>query len=259
MKLFIHATSAALLAVLLSAFPTKSYAFLSDNEARRELLKLREQIEEINARFVSKIEPLNGRIDGKADKKSVIDITSEIERLRSEIANLRGQVEILSNELVNNQRRQKDYYTDLDERLRKLEPQRLSIDGKEVEINQQEQKAFDSALALFKSGNYSAADQAFNGFVQRYPESGYTALAYYWLGSAHFALRDCPKAISAYQVVSSRFPNSQKAADSLLNMASCQAESKEKAAARETLETLIKKYPNTIASNIGKERLTDLK
>ena len=258
MKLFIHTSGAVILTALLSVFPAKSHAFLADNESRRELLKLRDQIDEINARIVSRIEPINARFDTKADKKSVIDLTGEIERLRSEIANLRGQIEILSNELINGQRRQKDFYTDLDSRLRKLEPLRLAIDGKDVEVEQAEQKAFESALALFKSANYSSSDQAFNAFIQRYPESGYSALAHYWLGSTHLALRDCAKAISAYQTVSSRFPNSQKAADSLLNMASCQAELKDKTAAKETLENLIKKYPNSVASTLGRERLTDL-
>ena len=258
MKLHTHIGRAVALTMLLTIFPAKSQGLLADNESRRELIKLREQIDEINARMISRIDPINGRIDTKADKKSVIDLTGEIDRLRSEIANLRGQIEILTNELITGQRRQKDFYTDLDVRLRKLEPQKLAIDGKDMEIEQAEQKAFNSALALFKSANYSSADQAFNTFIQRYPESGYVALAYYWLGSTHFAQLDWAKAISAYQIVSIRFPNSQKAAESLLNMSSCHTELNDTAAAKEALETLIKKYPNTIASALAKERLADL-
>jgi len=45
----------------------------------------------------------------------------------------------------------------------------------------------------------------------------------------------------------------------LLNIASCQLDLKDKAAARETLELLLKKYPSSIAASMGKERLADLK
>lgn len=238
-------------------------ALFEDDDARREILKLRKQVEDINtridSRIVSSLESINARIENKADKSSSLDLTGEIDKLRNEIANLRGQVEIVNNELSNAQRRQKDFYADLDQRLRKLEPQTMTIDGKEVSVDQNEQKTFDAALALFKSGSYPAADQAFSGFLQRYPESGYTAQAQYWLGNTFFAQRDCAKAIPSYQVVVTRFPFSQKAPDALLNMASCQLELKDKIAARDSLEALVKKYPSSPAAGMGKERLAELK
>jgi len=181
------------------------------------------------------------------------------QKLRADIATLRGQVEVLSNELNNAQRRQKDFYNDLDQRLRKLEPQRLSIDGREVEVDKAEQAAFDKGLAEFKAGNHQAANQSFAAFLQRYPESGYLPQAYFWLGSAHFAQQECSKAIPAYQTVTTRFPNSQKAPEALLNIASCQLDLKDKGGARETLEQLLKKYPSSSAASMGKERLAELK
>jgi tol-pal system protein YbgF len=259
-KISIKALYAVSLMALLTAAPMRSNAALfEDDEARREILKLRKQIEDITVRVDSRLEPLNTRIDSKADKKSVIDLASEIEKLRTDIASLRGQIEILLNEQSNTQRRQKDFYSDLDQRLRKLEPTRQTIDGNEVDVNESEQKNFDAALSLFKAGNYPAADQALNSFLQRYPESGYAAQATYWLGNTYFAQRDCDKAVPAYKTVAARFPASLKAPDALLNLASCQLDLKDKPAARESLEMLIKKYPASSAAAMGKERLADLK
>ena len=268
MKAFIKtacATTLVAMCALAPAFvPTHAHAALfEDDDARREIIKLRKQLEETNARIDSRIgsslDSLNARIENKADKISSLDLTGEIDKLRNEIATLRGQVEIMSNELSNAQRRQKDFYTDLDQRLRKIEPQLITIDGKEANVDQAEQKTFDVALALFKSGSYPAADQAFNGFLQRYPDSGYAAQAHYWLGNTYFAQRDCAKAIPSYQAVASRFPFSQKAADALLNMASCQLELKDKIGARDSLVSLLKKYPGSTAAGMAKERLTELK
>ncbi len=246
---------AAVMAALFIGLPMQAHALFEDTDARREIIKLRKQIEDVSAKLESRLPQL----EQKADKKGLIDLISEIEKLRSEIATLRGQVEVLSNELSNAQRRQKDFYNDLDQRLRKLEPQRLSIDGREVDVDKAEQAAFDRGLAEFKAGNHQAANQSFSAFLQRYPESGYLPQAYFWLGSTHFAQQECSKAIPAYQTVTTRFPNSQKAPEALLNIASCQLDLKDKGGARETLEQLLKKYPSSTAASMGKERLAELK
>jgi tol-pal system protein YbgF len=250
------------LAPVLAPLPAHA-ALFEDDDARREIIKLRKQLDDINTRIDGRIagslESLNARIDSKSDKTSSLDLTGEIDKLRNEIANLRGQVEVLNNDLANAQRREKDFYTDLDQRLRKLEPQRLSVDGKEVDVDQTEQKNFEAALALFKAGSYQAADEAFSSFLQHYPESSYVAQANYWLGNTYYAVRDCAKAIPAYRAVATRFPSSQKAPDALLNMASCQLELKDKIGARESLESLLKKYPGSTAAGMGKERLAELK
>ncbi len=263
MKRHYQALSAAIMAALFIGLPMQAHALFEDTDARREILKMRKQIEELttklDASVTTKLAPLNTRVDDKADKKSIVDMIGEIEKLRSDVAALRGQVEVLSNEINNSQRRQKDFYNDLDQRLRKVEPQKLTVDGKDVEVDKSEQKAFDTGLAEFRSGNFTASQQSFTSFLQRYPDSGYLPQAYFWLGSTHFAKQECDKAIPAYQTVAARFPTSQKAPEALLNIASCQLDLKDKAAARETLDQLLKKYPSSSAASMGKERLTELK
>ena len=260
MNASLKALSAAALAALFLLAPLQARsAIFEDTDARREILKLRRQLDDLGARLDSKLEPLAKRVDDKADTKAIIDVATEIEKLRSEMATLRGQIEVLGNELSNAQRRQKDFYNDLDQRLRSLEPKQVSVDGKEAEVTPAEQKAYEAAVALFKAANYTGAVQALSAFLQRYPESAYLSQAYFWLGSSHFALQDCVNAIPAYQTVATRFAASQKAPDALLNIASCQLDLKDKAAARETLGNLVKKYPSSSAAATGKERLADIK
>jgi tol-pal system protein YbgF len=259
MKSYVPLVGFALLVSLGSLVPNQAHAFLSDNEARRELIKLREQVDELTVKLNNKIDPLSGRIDAKADKKIFIDLAADFDRLRNEIANLRGQIELLSNDLANGQRRQKDFYTDLDARLSKLEPRKLTVDGKDAEVDKAEQKAFEQALSFFNVSNYQAADQAFTSFIQRYPDSVYIPSAHYWLGGIYFAQRDCAKALPMYQVVVARYPTSEKVPESLLKMASCQIEMKDKSAAKENLDTLIKNFPSSNAAKVAKERMTEVK
>lgn len=254
-----RALSAAAMAALFFLAPMQAHALFEDTDARREIIRLRKQIEDLSA----KIEPLVARTDGKADTKSVLSLGSDLERLRADVAELRGQIELLSNDLANAQRRQRDLYADVDQRLRALESKATqpppAAENRQAEIAAGEQKAFDDALFQFKSANYAGAIQSLSAFLQRYPESVYLPQAYFWLGSSHFAQLDCTNAIPAYQTVVTRFASSPRAPDALLNIASCQLDRKDKGAARETLDNLIKKYPNAPAASAAKERLAEIR
>jgi TolA-binding protein len=87
---------------------------------------------------------------------------------------------VLANDIANAQQRQKDFYVDLDARLRKLEPQQVQVDGQTVAVGVSEQQAYDAALSQFKGGDYKGAGNAFADFLKRYPQSGYAASAQYW-------------------------------------------------------------------------------
>ena len=115
--------AASLLAVSMLPFSAHAGLF-DDEEARKAILDLR-----------SRIDALQPQIDDKATKKSLLDLATQNEQLKQEIAKLRGQLEVLTNELANAQQRQKDFYVDLDSRLRKMEPQRITVDGKEFDAS----------------------------------------------------------------------------------------------------------------------------
>lgn len=244
-------TKSGLAAALLAAFAYlplhASAGVFDDDEARKAILDLRAKVDSLS-------QQVNARIDTKADKSSTLDLVNQNEVTLQEISKLRGQIEVLANELANAQKRQKDFYVDLDNRLRKLEPRDVTIDGKSAKVDPAEQKSYDAAMLLFKAGDYKTAGVALAEFVRQYPESGYAANAQYWLGNAYYAQRDCKSAIAAQQVVLKAYPDSPKAADAMLNIASCQTELKDKAA-KKTLQDLIKTYPDSSAAETAKERL----
>ena len=215
-----------------------------DDEARKAILDIR-----------ARLDSMRRDLDAKADKNSLLDIASQNEQLRQEVAKLRGQVEVLTNELSSTQQRQKDFYVDLDTRLRKLEPQKLTVDGKEADVEPAEQKSYDAALAIYKGGDYRNAGAAFADFLRRYPQSGFAASAQYLLGTTYYAQRDYRNAIAAQQLVVKNYPTSPKAADALLNIASSYTELKDRAAAKKTLENLVAQFPASTAAQTAKERL----
>ena len=263
-------------AMACSVLPMQVHGF-EDSDARRTILQLRTQLKDLNTRIDSEIEQIARRIDTKADDKKLNALFTDLEKLRNqlrgEVAELRGQVEVISNQLdaaqqkidkltndlANTQRREKDLYADLNQRLSKLEPRNQTIDGVEVEVTQTEQKQFDEAAALLKKKDFARASQSFVAFLQRFPGSGYAAQAYYLLGSSYFAEGDCKNAIPALQTVINRYALTQRAPDAMLNLAICQDDLSDKSAARDTMEALIKKYPESTAAKTARSKIGALK
>ena len=244
---------AAACLALAAWIPLQSHAgILDDNEARKAILDLRAKIDTL-ARDV------NARIDTKADKSAALEMVNQNEQAMAEIAKLRGQLEVLSNDITTAQKRQKDFYADLDARIRKLEPRQVTIDGQEAAVAADEQTSYDAAMGAFKARDYKAAASQLGEFVRRYPQSGYAANAQYWLGNAYYAQGDCKKAIGAQQVVIATWPDSAKAPDAMLNIGTCYAELKDKKSATKALKDLIAKYPDSASAQAAKDRLPGLK
>lgn len=238
-----------LIAALMAAFSCASLsahaALFGDDEARKAIIDLRAKVDGVQ--------------QSKAETSAVLTLSNQNDALKQEISRLNGQIEVLSNEVQNLQQRQKDFYVDLDNRLRKLEPQVVAVDGKDAMVGQSEQTAYDNALALFKAGDYKKSGSSFADFIQRYPESAYAPSAQYWIGNAYYAQRDYKNAIAAQQALLKKYPENPKAADALLNIASSQVELKDRPAAKKTLESLVAKFPNAPAAQTAKERLANFK
>jgi tol-pal system protein YbgF len=240
---------AAAAVIAVASVPVQAQAGLFDDvEARKAILDLR-----------ARVEALNNRLEGKADKSTNLDLAGQNDQLRLEVAKLRGQIEVLANEVANLQRRQKDFYADLDSRLRKVEPQLATVDGRQVEVQPGEQKTFDAALAMFKAGDYRNAGAAFASFVQMYPQSAYAGAAYYWLGNTYYAQRDFRNAIASHQTVVNSFPDNPKAPEALLNIALSHIELKDRPAARSALEQVVSRYPESPTAQIAQERMATLR
>ena len=171
MMTFSKAGVAAALLAAFAALPLHANAALfDDDEARKAILELRSKVDAL-------ARDINSRIDTKADKTSTLAMLNQHDQTMQEIARLRGQIEVLGNDLANAQKRQKDFYADLDARLRKLEPRQVTIDGQEAAVGVSEQSSYEAALAQFKSGDYKGAATALDAFVKRYPDSAYAANA----------------------------------------------------------------------------------
>lgn len=120
-------------------------------------------------------------------------------------------------------------------------------------------RAYDSALNLYRAGDYQGAVAAFEGFVKRYPRDALAPNAQYWVGDAWFNLRDFGAAARAQQALVTNYPDSPKVPDAMLNLASAQVAMGDSSAARKTLEDLVSRFPQTDAADKARQRLSRLR
>lgn len=216
-----RALSTSALAFLF-VLPTSAWALLSDDEARKAILDLRKTL-----------------------ASTQLELQSQIERLKSENAQLRGQIENLQRQSEEFIASQKTNYQDLDARLSKFEPRTLEIEGVTGTIQPGEKAAYDEALAAFQAGQLKKADAGFTGFVRKYNASPYLPLALYWLGNTKYALKEYPGAIIQLQALIKAYPKHPRIPAAMLTLGNCQLESGNKTAARKTYGDLIASYPDS--------------
>ena len=240
----------------LAAAPAHA-ALFEDDEARRAILEVRQRVE---AQRLQVTEELSKSGEENAQlRRSLLDLQTQIEALRTELARMRGQDEQLTRELAESQRRQKDMALAVEERMRKFEPSKVSMDGREFTAEPAEQRDFDAALAVFRKGEFPAAQAAFADFLKRYPQSGFKPTALFWLGNAQYANRDYGGAITNFRALLAQAPDHGRAPEAVLSIANCQIELKDNAGARKTLDDLVKAYPQSEAAVAAKERLARLR
>lgn len=118
-----------------------------------------------------------------------------------------------------------------------------------------EQRAYDQGLEHFRSGRFAEAVTALQIFNRTFTRSTLVPSAQYWIGNSLYATRDFRGAITAQRQLIAQYPESAKAPDALLNIASAQSELGDLQAARLTLQEVASKYPSSEAGIKAKQRL----
>lgn len=228
-----------------------------DDEARKAILDMRQRLDVSQQRTAEDLRKANE--DNAQLRRSLLELSGQIDALRNEMAQMRGQGEQVTRELSEVQRRQKDLSQGVNDRLSRFEPSKVTVDGREFVAEPAEKQEFEAALAVMRKGEFAPAQTAFSNFLKRYPQSGYKAPALFWLGNAQYALRNYRDAITNFRTLVATDTEHVRAPEAVLAIANCQVELKDIKGARKTLEDLLKAYPQSEAAAVAKDRLSKLK
>ena len=250
----------------LALSPVWAHAQLfGDDEARKAIIELRDRVEANRrqseaalARISQDFTRLNDETTAPT-RRSMLELSNQIETLRQEMARQRGQSEQLARDVSELQRQQKDVLVAMDERLRQLEPAKISLDGQEFRVRPEERNEFDQAMELVRKGTFDGAVAAFNAFLKKHPNSGYQPSALFWLGNSQYATGAYKEAIDAYRRLSQLAPDHARVPEARLAIANCQSELKDTKGARKTLEDLVKSHPQSEAAATARDRLSRMR
>lgn len=254
----------AMAACLVLCLPAAQAGLFDDEEARKAILDLRARIQsndEAARKSLSDLTASNTQLVQQVAslQRSLLELNNQLELLRGEVAKLRGDGEQVLREVATLQQSQKDANQNFDDRLRKLEPQKVAVDGRELVVSPQERQLYEASIAAIRKGDFDTAANGLGQLLERWPGTGYAASAQFWYGNAQYAKRDYKAAVSAFRDMVKTHPDHPKAPEALLALANSQAEMKDTRSARRTLDELLKSYPNSEAALAGKERLGSLK
>ena len=216
-----------------------------DDEARAQVVQLRTQLSDLS----KQAETLS---------RNQLDFANQMEAIKAEIAKMRGQVEVLTFELESAQKRQKDFYVDLDNRLRKLETvPEATAEAAAPKLDPAKETAdYETAVSALKASKFKPAADGFVAFIKTYPQSTLLGSAHYWGGYAHAQLKDHLAAAEMFGKFSAGWPDDDRVPSALESRAYALEATKNIKGAREVLEQLAAKYPTSDAGKRAKLRLT---
>ena len=276
------------LLVGLVLFSSNVFALFEDEEARKKINDMQDQLNNIEKSLEFKI--------NQKFSKNLSKYSSELNSLHDTISKLIGDVEVLQFELKNSKERHKVLYQELNDRMLKLEstieeknqtilqdksqdnPNKIlnkKIPQAEIEINSEkligksgdlvplvdkniEFDEYAEADFLIKATRYKKAFEAFDKFIVTYPNSDLLPKAKYSLGYSQWALKNYNAAIKTYSKIIQLHPTSEIIPDVIYGIANCEIQLTRITKAKKTLRKLISKYPQSDIIEKAQKRLRAL-
>ncbi|MBV2125388.1 MAG: tol-pal system protein YbgF [Candidatus Thiodiazotropha endolucinida] len=237
------------------------------------------------------------RIERILQNQSLADLVLQVQQLRQEVRQLRGDLEEQKYNMDGMSRRQRDLYVDIDQRLSRIQsggamsptPQSVTTPvtppsasgavGQTAAVSpepppeapanaaigsvtppdpKKESEAYQAAFNLLKQGRYGESITAFSSFLRDYPGGEYEDNAQYWLAEASYVNRDFDTALGEFTKIMENYPDSPKVPGAMLKIGYIQYEKKNWTGTRNILKQLMDNFPATTESRLAQKRLQRL-
>ena len=215
----------------------------------------------------------------------ITDLTLQLDEVRRENRELRGEIENLTHQIEQLKRKQRDIYLDIDQRLSATQgggtppltaapPEQAGSGAASVEVEQEPpvelvasgdrakiKAEYQAAYELLgpQQRRYDDAAKAFARFLKKYPNDPLAPNAQYWLGEANYVSQRNAEAQKAFELVVSRYPDSTKAPGALFKIGRLQQAAGKTSAARASFEKVLEDYPESPAAGLARQRLQQLR
>jgi len=230
----------------------------------------------------------NARLDAhdqevRAIRRQTAGTAAELERLREELEQLRGSLEVTEHQVAKKLSAGEDLEAKRKMELERLEAQLvaanqkidrilqyLNIEGTgETGAPQPEQapaavslsdkELYEQAKKAYDGGKLEDARHGFESLLKQHPKSGHADNAQFWIGETYYREKWFEKAILEYQKVIEKYPKGNKVPASRLKQGLAFSNLGDKTNARLILQELIKRHPQSNEAKIAAKKLQKLK
>ena len=265
--------------------------------ARRDLDKSKAQMAEMEKKLDEKLAALDS--DRQPLRKNQAELGAQLDRIELELGRLGGQMEEASAMYTRNgerisevQQNQMESMMEIRKNVEDLQRalnmmagalgmQELAVDYKPSSQTEKQapqaksssdtkqaarqqpaanaEEHYDNALQLFRNGQYDAARDGFESYLQKYPKSNLTDNAQFWLGECYYAQKRYGEAISAYEKTIKEYPKSDKVSSAMLKQGMAFLELGDSTAGKILLKKVVKEYPDSNQAKIARSKLARVK
>ncbi len=120
-------------------------------------------------------------------------------------------------------------------------------------------KMYNSALALYKKGDFDKAASAFISISEQFPNHDLADNSLYWAGECYYSKKNYSAAILSFKKVVTRYPEGSKIPDAFLKTGYAYQSMGDKGNARLFLKKVIENFPFSPAGSKAEEMLKRIK
>ncbi|OUS34644.1 tol-pal system protein YbgF ['Osedax' symbiont bacterium Rs2_46_30_T18] len=196
--------------------------------------------------------------EGAGSSNQSYDLVLVVQQLQAEMRQLRGLVESQKYELDELKYRQKQMYSEFDQRLGGSYSPGASGSAADLPaavLSGNEQQDYSAAFAYVKSQELAKAEAAFKEYMKIHPKSARLSNALYWLGEVSLAQGKLPAAADYFQQLIAEHGKSAKVPDALYKLGRTYQRMGKAADAIATWQQLVQQYPKAAAAKLARNAL----
>lgn len=250
---------------------------------RLQLESLKSKIQEIEkstgAQFSTKVVSLEKALsDTEKDiRKKQADIVADITAIRSDFQVLTGRFEETRYAIQKSVQEGKSSRDEFDIKLKEtaqlleeLQKRMTSVEQVAVLLRQGKEQVtgkaseatnfeedYKDAYETFQKGEYKAAREKFQKYLETHPGSKYADNALYWIGESYYNEKSYEKAIIAYDDVAKKYPDGGKASAALLKQGMAFSSLGDKKSANAIFKKIVEGYPKSEQAATAKKKLKE--
>lgn len=218
------------------------------------------------------------RVERQLDNLVHMNLPQQVNDIQMQLQQLSGQLQVQEHDLKLLNLQQRNFYEDLDQRLKKIAgaqnddsnsngdstqahtsvSKTTDSEGKSKDrkissnnIELQDSNAYKSALDMVAKRQYDAAVEKLSRYISAFPNGEYVDKAHYWLGEIYFLQKSYKKSQGEFQALVAGYKKSLRVPDALYKLALIDEALGNSDQAKKRLLEIQRHYPDSAAAQLA--------